>query len=67
MTQQDKAKLLDFLQQFCQENQGNRMNTWLAEAMLNRTGRLIDSLVEQSPQGQVIDRGDLQIIPVKEG
>lgn len=36
MTQQQKEDLFLFLQKFCSDNAGNRLNDWLAESFLNR-------------------------------
>jgi len=48
MTTQQKQELMSFLQRFCQDNIGNRLNEWLAESLLNRAARLLDELDRQA-------------------
>ena len=36
MTEQQKQDFFIFLQKFCSDNVGNRLNEWIIEAFLNR-------------------------------
>lgn len=42
MTKQEGQEFFDFLQKFCVENAGNRLNDWLCESFLNRALRRIE-------------------------
>ncbi len=44
MTDQQKQEFFLFLQKFCADNMGNRMNEWLAEAFLNRAAQKLEGI-----------------------
>ena len=46
MNEKDK-KIMQLAEQFCNENMGNRMNTWMAEALLTRLHRLLSTENQQ--------------------
>jgi len=62
MTTQEKQAVMQFLQKFCSDNVGNRLNEWIIEAFLNRAAAKMKSMEDQKPQGQQIDRTELSEI-----
>jgi len=44
MTEQQKQDFFLFLQKFCSDNVGNRLNEWIIEAFLNRASQKIDAI-----------------------
>ena len=44
MTQQQKQEFFLFLQKFCADNAGNRLNEWIIEAFLNRAGKRLEAI-----------------------
>ena len=42
MTQQQKQEFFLFLQKFCADNVGNRLNEWIIEAFLNRANQRLE-------------------------
>ena len=44
MTQQQKQEFFLFIQKFCTDNVGNRLNEWIIESLLNRVHQKLESL-----------------------
>jgi hypothetical protein len=44
MTDQQKKEFFLFLQKFCADNAGNRLNEWIIEAFLNRANQRLESI-----------------------
>jgi hypothetical protein len=44
MTQQQKQEFFLFLQKFCADNVGNRLNEWIIEAFLNRANQRLEAI-----------------------
>ena len=44
MTQQQRQEFLLFLQKFCVDNAGNRLNEWIIEAFLNRANQKLEAI-----------------------
>lgn len=44
MTDAQKRDFLLFLQKFCSDNVGNKLNEWIIEAFLNRTKMKLDAM-----------------------
>lgn len=44
MTEQQKQDLFLFLQKFCSDNVGNRLNEWIIEAFLGRSNRILNEI-----------------------
>ncbi|MDD5062223.1 MAG: hypothetical protein PHN44_08100 [Candidatus Marinimicrobia bacterium] len=49
MTEEQKKNLMDFLQKFCLDNMGNRLNEWIIEAFLNRAKQKLDAIPTYEP------------------
>ena len=44
MTQQQKQEFFLFLQKFCADNAGNRLNEWIIETFLNRANQKLNAI-----------------------
>lgn len=44
MTNEQKKDFFLFLQKFCSDNVGNRMNEWIIEAFLGRSNRILNEI-----------------------
>lgn len=44
MTKQQKEDLFLLLQKFCSDNNGNRLNEWIAESLLNRANMKLEKI-----------------------
>jgi len=44
MTEQQKQDFFLFLQKFCSDNVGNRLNEWIIETFLNRACQKIETI-----------------------
>ncbi len=44
MTEQQKQDFFIFIQKFCSDNIGNRLNEWIIEAFLNRASKRLQAL-----------------------
>ncbi len=44
MTNEQKQDFMSFLQKFCVDNHGNRLNEWLAESFLNRAFQKLEAI-----------------------
>ena len=45
MIKSEKDEIFQFMQKFCSDNLGNRMNEWLAESFLNRAHRKLEEMM----------------------
>lgn len=46
MTQQQVDDFMRFLQKFCSDNVGNRMNEWIIETLLNRAYQILKAIYQ---------------------
>jgi len=47
MTEQEAQKILDTVETFCQENEGNTMNQWLRNALVNTMQTLLKQILQR--------------------
>jgi hypothetical protein len=55
MTKQQKEDLFLFLQKFCSDNNGNRLNEWLIESFLNRAYIKLEEIYRADNQIRPVD------------
>lgn len=46
MTQQQKEDFMRFLHKFCTDNNGNRVNEWIIETLLNRAYQKLETIYQ---------------------
>lgn len=58
MTEQQKKDFFLFLQKFCQDNSGNRLNEWLIESFLNRAYVRLEDIYKAGQPVNKIEEGE---------
>jgi len=53
MTEQQKQEIMSFLQQFVNENMGQKVTTWNAESFMNRAYQRLDAISKGSQTEEV--------------
>ncbi|MEW5803720.1 MAG: hypothetical protein AB1847_16625 [bacterium] len=69
MTDQQKKEFFLFLQKFCSDNAGNRLNEWIIEAFLNRAAQKLNSIVadNQTQKAPVAEAQMAEVIGCQRG